>query len=303
MADTSDMWCPVCADRVVEANTPNPYHKLLGCVSCRHAVVSPVELRDNADEVQLKHFGDAFATRSGFFVALYEGINARRTVRAMRLGPKSRVLEVGPGSGSVMGRLAYLGHDVRGLELSPAVARHIRQRWNLPVDVEPLDVHVESVGEGVYDAIVLRHVLEHFCDPVDALVKTHALLKPEGQVYIAVPNMDSWHRCFLGWSGYEPYHVHFFGAQSMSLALWRAGFQLREAASFESLTGWVNTFLRTAKDQGDRHSAPATTSGWKRWVLEAFRLLTGIALSPLRWLQSRLGRGEELVVIAVKTIT
>lgn len=48
-------------------------------------------------------------------------------------------------------------------------------------------------------------------------------------------------------------------------------------------------------------------AGDDRWTEavgpESFRLLAGIALSPLRRTQSRLGRGEELAVIAVRTVT
>ena len=41
--------------------------------------------------------------------------------------------------------------------------------------------------------------------------------------------------------------------------------------------------------------------GWKRWILESARLLAGVALSPLRWIQAGLGRGEELTAISVRT--
>src|SRR5258708_28543411 len=145
-------------------------------------------------------------------------------------------------------------------------------------------------------------VLDHFTDPLASLQSARAALKPGGKLYIAVPNMDSWHRHFRGWSGYEPYHVHYFCDASLSLALRQAGFIVRETASFESLTGWANTFMRSLNRQGARWvGVPARREGWKRWILESARLMMGVVLSPLRWLQARLGRGGELTAIFVQT--
>ncbi len=305
MTGATDLRCPVCwGGRVANAAVANPHHPLLRCAACGHVFVSPSELDEHEnEEIQLEYFSEDFAGRAGFFVKMYERLNARRTARALNLGPRSRVLEIGPGSGVVMGWLASLGHDVRGLDLSPAVAHQIEHRWRLPVTVEPLDAHIDSVGEGAYDAIIMRHVLEHFTDPLASLQSARAALKPGGKLYIAVPNMDSWHRHFRGWSGYEPYHVHYFCDASLSLALRQAGFIVRETASFESLTGWANTFMRSLNRQGARWvGVPARREGWKRWILESARLMMGVVLSPLRWLQARLGRGEELTAICVRTI-
>jgi len=289
---------------VVAAATTNPHHRLHRCATCGHAFVSPSDLHEDENKsVQLEYFSENFAGRESFFITLYEGLIARRTARALKLEQRSRVLEIGPGSGFMMRWFANLGHDVLGLDLSPAVARHIRQRWHLRVMVESLEAHIHSVGEGVYDAIIMRHVLEHFSDPLLSLEAACAALKPGGKLYIAVPNMDSWHRHFRGWSGYEPYHVHYFGNASLSLALRRAGFDVLETATYESLSGWPNTITRSLDRRGTRHAGvPVRRDGWKRWALESVRLILGVMLSPLRWLQACLRRGEELTAISVRTV-
>ena len=147
----------------------------------------------------------------------------------------------------------------------------------------------------------MRHVLEHFTDPYEALRNTHALLKPGGKLHIAVPNMASWHRHFRGWSGYEPYHVHYFNQKSLSIALCHAGFRVTNIASYESLSGWPNTILHSLlsgkKNEGQIELSNAS---WKRQVLETIRLVTGCLISPIRWFQSFLGKGEELTLVAEK---
>lgn len=289
---------------MVAAAAANPHHRLHRCASCGHAFVSRSDLDEDENKaVQLEHFSEDFAGRDGFFITLYERLNARRTARTLKLEHRSRVLEIGPGSGFVMGWFANLGHDVLGLDLSPAVARHIEQRWHLRVMAGSLEAHIHSVGKGAYDAIIMRHVLEHFSDPLLSLQAACAALKPGGKLYIAVPNMDSWHRHFRGWSGYEPYHVHYFGNESLSLALRRAGFNVSETATYESLTGWANTIVRSLNRDGtERGGNPVQHGGWKRWGLESARLIVGILLSPLRWLQARFRRGDELMAIGVRTV-
>ncbi|MFH1635550.1 MAG: class I SAM-dependent methyltransferase [Chloroflexota bacterium] len=295
--------CPLCGGWQVEGVvTANIYHELFGCEACGHVFVPLAALdAEENQKMQLQYFGKAFSARNGLFVCLYERINARRTARALGRERCQRVLEIGPGSGAVMAWFARLGHNISGLDMSPAVARQIECRWGLPVTVASLDAHIRAVGEGVYDVIVMRHVLEHFTDPYEALLNTYALLKPGGRLYVAVPNTASWHKRFQGWSGYQPYHFHYFNHQSLSFALSRAGFRVTGVTSYESLTGWVNTFLYSFVCQKRVGvSAEVSKGGCKRQLLETVRLATGIFLSPVRWFQSLLGRGEELVAVGEK---
>ena len=53
----------------------------------------------------------------------------------MQVRAPARVLEVGPGSGSLMNHLHQSGYDVVGFDLSSAVADAIRDRYGLNVFV------------------------------------------------------------------------------------------------------------------------------------------------------------------------
>jgi 2-polyprenyl-3-methyl-5-hydroxy-6-metoxy-1,4-benzoquinol methylase len=287
-------------------------HSLTRCSECGHIAVSAEHRNAELNlAIQLEAFDGAFAARSGAFVSLYDNINSHRTVRALHLHPHSRVLEVGPGNGSVMVDLAALGHAVAGLDLSPAVASAIHDRFGLPVIVRTMAQHIVEGGAARYDAVVIRHTLEHIYDPVAALQDSFKLLKPAGKLYVAVPNMDSWHRHFSGWTGYDLSHMHFFGKRSLSMAMQRAGFHVICAGSYESLAGWSNSLFRSVPGLGRRIGVAFPPAGslspnrqvvrkLARNILEFGRCGLGVALSPLRWTQSLLGRGEELFMIAEK---
>ena len=150
--------------------------------------------------------------------------------------------------------------------------------------------------------IIMRHVLEHFPHLADALASIHSLLKPEGLLYVAVPNMGSWHSRFNGWSGYQPYHIHYFNRRSLTSALTKSQFRVTQLQTYESLTGWPNTIVHSlsARTAGDVSASSPHASEGKRHLLELARLAAGIGLSPLRVLQSLLGQGEELTAVAEK---
>lgn len=45
-----------------------------------------------------------------------------------------------------------------------------------------------------YDVIMMTHILEHMDHPIDLLKKARSWLKPEGLIFLAVPNCNSLHR-------------------------------------------------------------------------------------------------------------
>lgn len=56
-------------------------------------------------------------------------------------------------------------------------------------------VHVTPLSEfdsqESYDVIILSNVLEHVLDPLEMLTNVRRLLKPGGQVWVSLPNTDS----------------------------------------------------------------------------------------------------------------
>lgn len=80
---------------------------------------------------------------------------------------------------------------------------------------------------GRYDAIFLRHVLEHHPEPLQLLGTFAATLQPHGRLFVEVPNRRSvWARVFReNYFGYYlPRHLFHYDAASLERALRKAGF-------------------------------------------------------------------------------
>ena len=116
-----------------------------------------------------------------------------------------RVLDVGCGSGALLGRLAGRAGYRAGVELSASAARAAAEVadevLNRPItDDLPLE-------PGSFDVVVCADVLEHVLDPAAVLSTAARLCRPGGAVVVSVPNVAFWQarlRLLLGVWRYEP---------------------------------------------------------------------------------------------------
>lgn len=116
-----------------------------------------------------------------------------KVVEALKIGPGSRVADVGAGSGLLTvhlaravkpnGKVVATDIDARVLELL-----HSRvQAQDLADVVEERVVGPETSGlePGMYDAILLAEVDHHFSDPVGWIKNAALALKPTGRIVIS----------------------------------------------------------------------------------------------------------------------
>lgn len=99
----------------------------------------------------------------------------------------STVLDVGCGTGSLSLLAAELGHQVTGIDISPAMltaAREKTARAEYIVDFRVMDAAYPQFAPGSFDAVMCRHVLWALPDPADILQRWAALLKPAGRLVL-----------------------------------------------------------------------------------------------------------------------
>lgn len=134
-----------------------------------------------------------------------------------------RLLDVGCGNGVFLLRAKAAGWEVMGLEPDPRAAATARQ-GGLKVHAGTLD----SFGETTpFDVITASHVIEHVHNPRTLLSQIFELLRINGTIWLATPNVKSLgHRRFgRSWRGLEPpRHVTVFSAVALEAMLVEAGF-------------------------------------------------------------------------------
>jgi SAM-dependent methyltransferase len=226
-----------------------------------------------------------------------------------RHGPSARVLDIGCGNGGFLSALGELGiKNLEGTEYSEAAARRVAPRAGIKVHVgDLLDLNLPPKH---YAAITMWHVLEHVRDPHATLLRCKEILKPGGQIHIALPNQDSNQARRFGkhWFHLDPpRHLHGFGPTSMVRLLRRSGFNMVDLNTFsfeQDPYGWIQSLLNTKGFPRDRAYATLKRVGkhgnaerLTDLALVALLVPYGVAaavLSPL------VDRGGTLTLVAQK---
>jgi SAM-dependent methyltransferase len=160
-------------------------------------------------------------------------VDAQRMVDYAKklLGPikegQAKALDIGAGYGFFSRAALEQGFQVIAVNPASAENRIFKQLNGF----EPIPLFFEEVdfGRERFDLVILSQVLEHLLDPFQVLVKVRNLIKPEGVIAIAVPNVDAIlikilksRSSFLG----LPDHIIHFSRKGLSAILQRAGFDV-----------------------------------------------------------------------------
>ena len=135
-----------------------------------------------------------------------------------------RVLDVGCRNGQWLSEYRRLGWDVEGVEPDPDSAAIAQQAGHR--------VFVGTVLEARYpndhfDAVTLWDALEHIDNPSEVIREIFRVVKPNGQVYISIPNFGSWYgRTFRDrWFMFTaPIHYYHYTQDTLTGLLRREGF-------------------------------------------------------------------------------
>lgn len=235
--------CPICGGGDLRRILTAPDHEsrtgdygIDECDDCSVAFTNPRPLEQELPKLYVQRTSADFPRAGGLAQRLrgyaIDRYLARQLGRAAADGDTPfAVLDYGCGDGALVCGLLRYGRKFGG-----------------PLHVTAIDFHevappaIADAGPGVtyqvnaawhrdpgrYEAIFLRHVLEHHSQPLRLLSDLAATLSPGGRLFIEVPNRRSlWAQLFgRYYSGYYlPRHLFHFDRASLAGVLERAGFR------------------------------------------------------------------------------
>lgn len=160
-------------------------------------------------------------------------------VRKINLGTKYKIikgynskpgtlLDIGCGTGEFLRFMHEQGWQTQGIERDED-ARKYALAVN-KIEAGPMST-IAEIPDSSLDVITMWHVLEHIYDPRGLLNELHRMIKPQGNMFFAVPNSASWDatKFHSYWAAYDlPRHVHHYSRSSMSILLEGHGLQISE---------------------------------------------------------------------------
>lgn len=114
-------------------------------------------------------------------------IRSERMYRLLRglIPPKSKVLEVSCGSGTILKKLQTDGHIVKGTNYT----KYSGFQDSLDVDLGVDILKGLPYEDGAYDCVILHDVIEHLSDHAKAVRELARVVKENGYVAVSTPNI------------------------------------------------------------------------------------------------------------------
>jgi SAM-dependent methyltransferase len=139
----------------------------------------------------------------------------------------ARLLDIGCGYGFFLKKMAQLGWQAEGIEVSKPGRDYARQELGLCIHARPLEVMAFPPDH--FDTVTLFYVIEHVHDPALVLKEVYRILKPNGMLLLRWPHstpvvkvlgplakkFDIYH---------TPFHLYDFNPAAMTRLVEWAGF-------------------------------------------------------------------------------
>jgi 2-polyprenyl-3-methyl-5-hydroxy-6-metoxy-1,4-benzoquinol methylase len=315
------MNCPVClnpstvpafagSDTLFEM-TPQEFN-LQSCAACHSLFLNPMPSPGEISGFYPSQYWWS-AARPGFLKrleAIYRKIALRDHIHfimtALSGSPNGqRLLDVGCGSGTLIGLLKKRGLSVLGIDTSEEASQVAARESEVRVIVGTLDQ--AAFGISLFDVVTMFHVIEHVTNPREVLGEVQRILKPGGILIAQVPNIDSWQFRWFGakWYGLDvPRHVIDYSQQSIVKLLEDTGFSVRRIRQFnlrDNAPALVSSLFLTLDPLSRRirlHHRNATERSVASWAKHLAYLFLVLLAYPVVILEAAAGHGATVMIDA-----
>jgi 2-polyprenyl-3-methyl-5-hydroxy-6-metoxy-1,4-benzoquinol methylase len=246
---TSPTPCALCGAQSFQELHDLGWRRVVRCARCRLVRADPLpspeqklatETKDYATDEACPEVQDMFANYHRDFVEDPIIRRMRRHLAELEetLGKAGVVLDVGVGTGIFLHLARERGWEPMGVELCEERATEAAEEFELPIAVGAFED--QRFDGRRFDAVTMLDVLEHVPDPMTMLRQAHAVLRPGGAVFVAVPNEASLLTVLVGAYAraggpraakllgrlYVPVHLHYFTPKTLTGVLEKAGFRV-----------------------------------------------------------------------------
>ena len=214
--------CPVCNEteftkfiECVDYTVSQDKFTIVECQSCQFHFTNPIPfLVEIGEYYKSESYVSHSSTNKGLINKIYQTVRKYTLKQKVKLISKHSKglnhLDIGAGTGHFINATTLSGFNSIGLE-PDADARKLADDTH-KVNIQPLE-NLYTLKNKSIDVITMWHVLEHVYDLNKDLTQIESLLKDDGVMIVAVPNMNSYDAKHYKefWAAYDlPIHLYHF---------------------------------------------------------------------------------------------
>jgi 2-polyprenyl-3-methyl-5-hydroxy-6-metoxy-1,4-benzoquinol methylase len=240
--------CPLCAhaQEIVLWTAPNGKRRVMRCVECDFTYVWPRWEQDFSSEPEAKYYADwelLDFTAGNYIVSDVAAAEGARARYKRHHTEKPAVLDAGCGAGQLLVHFRAHGWDVEGVEPWRAVTAVARKYFRL--NVHACSLHDAPISPATKDVVLAIDVLQFVGNPREFVADCLTALKPDGMLYLTVPNYASAESKRAGWESHYFHpksYINYFTPETMQRLLEGAGFYRVSVTEYGGADG--DLFLR-----------------------------------------------------------
>ncbi len=221
--------CPICGNsqllpvfNVVDQTVSKEDFEILHCQNCTLRFTQNIPTQDaigpyyNA-EAYVSHTNSS----KGFINSIYHKVrnitlkSKRSLVIQQTKKTTGSILDIGCGVGAFLNTMQSAHWQITGLEPDATARANALKTFNIAPQSSPV---LFDLAQHTFDAITMWHVLEHVHELKAYMAQIAKLVKPQGKIFIAVPNYSSYDAAHYKnkWAAYDvPRHLYHFSPESM----------------------------------------------------------------------------------------
>jgi|SaaInlStandDraft_6_1057023.scaffolds.fasta_scaffold03622_7 2-polyprenyl-3-methyl-5-hydroxy-6-metoxy-1,4-benzoquinol methylase len=248
--------CSLCnkkSEKVVFGNIlqVNKRYSVYECSSCKVWITHPIP---SLKELSILYSTGNYRSKTGkrfnpVLEKIIHSLTIRKRNRINNYISSGRILDIGCGRGLFLNIMRSDGWSVMGYEFDEKSASHAINNYGIDVHTGVMDNQFEDES---FDVVNVNHVLEHLKNPEQTLENCHRILKKNGLLVIAVPNIDSFQAKFGKDKWFQldiPCHLYHFSSKSLNNLIEKKNFHIQATRHFKfeyNPFGWLQTILNVS---------------------------------------------------------
>lgn len=214
--------CPVCEKTVfkpfidaVDYSVSKAVFSIVTCQSCGFHFTNPVPTIDKiGDYYKSESYVSHSSTNKGLINKIYQRVRKytlkQKVNLVKRVSNGNDLMDIGAGTGHFLNAASNAGINALGLEPDQDARNFARRNFDVAIhDISDLYKQPKASR----DVITMWHVLEHVYNLKADINEIVNILRPNGKLIIAVPNMNSFDAKHYKefWAAYDlPIHLYHF---------------------------------------------------------------------------------------------